>query len=106
MSRVSAELLSAPSSRPEIATAPSDKAEPCAVLVNLKKKGCQHQSAAGNRGGSEGASSSPADAAAGFLSQEVQLPSPFLLRLFERARRERKPNSESTHEPAHHTHRA
>lgn len=38
MSAVSAELLSAPSSRPEIATAPSDKAEPCAVLVNFREK--------------------------------------------------------------------
>lgn len=37
MSRVSAELLSAPSSRPEVATAPWEKAEPCTVLVNLKK---------------------------------------------------------------------
>lgn len=49
MSPASAELLSAPSSRPEIGTAPSDRAEPCTVPVNWKVKGCQHQSAAGNR---------------------------------------------------------
>lgn len=48
MSPGSAELLSAPSSRPEIGTAPSDRAEPCTVPVNWKVKGCQHQSAAGN----------------------------------------------------------
>lgn len=34
MSAVSAELLSVPSGRPEIGAAPSDKAEPCTVLVN------------------------------------------------------------------------
>lgn len=49
MSPVSAELLSAPSGRPEIGAAPSNKAEPCTVPVNQKVKGSQHQSAAGNR---------------------------------------------------------
>lgn len=48
MSPVSAEL-SVHSSRPEICAAPSNRAEPCTVSVNLKVKGCQHQSSAGNR---------------------------------------------------------
>lgn len=46
---ISTELLPTPSGTPEIGEAPSDKAEPCTVLVNQKVKGSQHQSAAGNR---------------------------------------------------------
>lgn len=72
MSRVSAELLSAPSSKPEVATAPSETAEPCTVLVN-SQKGLPASISCREQRGREGASSSPADAAAGFLSQEVQL---------------------------------
>lgn len=51
MSPVSAELFSGPSGRPEIGAAPSDRPEACTVSVNLKVKGCQRQSAAGNREG-------------------------------------------------------